>query len=240
MSEEFIFNAELRATGGRSAARRLRRTADMVPAVIYGNIEPLAVQIRHRDLERAQHQEALYTRVLTIRIGKHEEKAILKDLQRHPARNRILHVDFQRVSAGQKITVSVPLHFLNEDKCVGVKMQGGLIAHAATAVELRGLPEDLPEYLEVDMAEKDVGDTVHISDLTLPEGVESIALAQGETHDLPLVNVLSPRGGVDAEAEEAAEAAEAAAAAEQEVEQEEAPEAKEDEQDAAAQSQEEK
>ena len=235
MSEEFVFDAQPRTATGRSAARRLRRIDDMVPVIIYGDTEPLAAQIRHRDLERAQRQEAFYTRVLTIRVAGREERAILKGLQRHPARNRILHADFQRVSAGQKITVHVPLHFLNEDKCVGVKMQGGLLAHAATDIEVRGLPEDIPEHIEVDVEQMDVGQTIHISDLQLPEGVESVALGQGETHDLPLVNVLSPRGGVDAEAEEAADAAAAAVAAAAAAGPEEEQTAEATEQDAAEQ-----
>ena len=113
-----------------------------------------------------------------------------------------MHADFLRVDATTKITMRVPLHFINEEKCHGVKMQGGIVAHAMTELEVTCLPKDLPEFLEVDMLNVEVGQTLHISDLKLPEGVESVSLSHGEDHDLPVANVITPRGGVQDDADE--------------------------------------
>ena len=143
------------------------------------------------------------------------QKAILKDLQRHPARNNVMHADFMRVDDKVAIKVNVPIHFLNEDTCVGVKMEGGMIQHQATDIEVQCLPGDIPEYLEVDMLEVATGDIVHLSDVILPEGVTSVALALGEDHDLAIASVIAPKGGsVDDEEVEATDAGEEEAAEE--------------------------
>lgn len=202
MTETYTLNAELRSER-HGDARRMRRLHERMPAIIYGgDSEPLPICILHKDIVKAMQNESFHTQVLTIRVNGREEKALLKDLQRHPAREEFLHADFLRVSAGKKITVRAPLRFLNADRCHGVKIEGGMLSHAATDLEVRCLPEDLPEYIEIDVADLNVGDTVHISDVQLPERVESVALAQGPEHDLPLVNVLSPRGGVQQDLEE--------------------------------------
>ena len=218
MSDAFELNAEIREDMGKGASRRLRRLDDSIPAIIYGGDKaPTPLTLVRKDLEYALQNEAFYSHVLTIKVGSKKQKAILKDLQRHPAKDRVMHADFMRVSDDVKIKVNVPLHFLNEEACHGVKMEGGMIQHSATDLEVLCLPGDMPEYLEVDMLDAKVGAIIHISDITLPAGVESVALSHGEDHDLAIASVLAPRGGADEEEElEAAaeggeEAADAAA-----------------------------
>ena len=216
MSDQFELQAEVREDKGKGASRRLRRLADLVPAIIYGgNKDPQPLTLIRKDLEKALENEAMYSHVLTIKVGKGKEKAILKDLQRHPARNNVMHADFLRVDDKTAVKVNVPIHFLNEESCVGVKMEGGMIQHQATDIEVQCLPGDIPEYLEVDMAEIVTGQIVHLSDITLPEGVVSMALALGEDHDLAIASVIAPKGSAeddedvaadeDAEGEEAEE-----------------------------------
>jgi len=208
MSDAFELNAEARDSTGKGASRRLRRQADRIPAILYGGGKtPTPLTLVRKDLEHALENEAFYSHILTIKVGGTAERAILKDLQRHPARDRLMHADFMRVSDDVKIKVNVPLHFLNEDSCRGVKTQGGMIQHSATDIEVQCLPADMPEYLEVDMADIEIGQIVHISDIELPAGVESVALTHGEAHDLAIANVLAPRGAA-ADEEDIAEAGE--------------------------------
>ena len=220
MSEQIVLNAEVRNDQGKGASRRLRRIEKKVPAIIYGdNKEPEAIQCQHKELHKLQENEAFFSSVITINVGGQEQHAIIKDMQRHPAKDLIVHADFLRVDPNKKIIVNVPLHFINELACHGVKMQGGLISHAATDIEVSCLPGNLPEYIEVDMLNVKLGDIVHLSDITLPEGVESIALSHGEDHDLPIVQILAPKGGPSADEDEDAAAA-AAASAESEADKE--------------------
>ena len=198
MSDQFEINAELREDMGKGASRRLRRLADQVPAIIYGGKkDPQPLTLIRKDLEKALENEAFYSHVLTINVGKGKEKAILKDLQRHPARDSVMHADFLRVDDKTMVKVHVPIHFLNEDNCHGVKVEGGMIQHQATDVEVQCLPGDIPEYIEVDMQECDIGHIVHLSDISLPENVVSVALSLGEDHDLAVASVLAPKGGAD-------------------------------------------
>ncbi|NQX89705.1 MAG: 50S ribosomal protein L25/general stress protein Ctc [Halioglobus sp.] len=207
MSDQFELNAEVRNDMGKGASRRLRRAAGLVPAIIYGGDRtPQPISLNRKDLEKALEDEAFYTHVLTVIVGKEKEKTILKDLQRHPAKNRVMHADFLRIDDNVALKVHVPIHFLNEDTCVGVKMEGGMIQHQTTDIEVQCLPAKIPAYIEVDMVEVAVGQIVHLSDITLPEGVTSVALALGEDHDLAVASVLAPRG-----VEEEAEGVEAAA-----------------------------
>jgi large subunit ribosomal protein L25 len=206
MSDAFELNAELLEDKGKGASRRLRRLADQIPAIIYGgNKDPQPLTLVRKDLEKALENEAFYSHVLTINVGKDQQKAILKDLQRHPAKDRVMHADFLRVDDKVAIKVNVPIHFINEESCHGVKMQGGMIQHQLTDIEVQCLPGDIPEYIEVDMQEAHTGDIIHLSDVSLPEGVTSVALSLGEDHDLAVASVLAPKGG--AEDEEAPEAA---------------------------------
>ncbi|WP_372780489.1 50S ribosomal protein L25/general stress protein Ctc [Litorivivens sp.] len=211
---EYTLNAKVRQDAGKGASRRLRRLANEVPAIVYGGKkDPLNISVLQKDLVKDLEDEAFYTSLITLEIeGAGTEQVVLKDLQRHPSKAQLTHADFMRVDATTKITMRVPLHFINEEKCHGVKMQGGIVAHAMTELEVTCLPKDLPEFIEVDMLNIEVGQTVHISDLSLPEGVESVALSHGEDHDLPVANVITPRGGVqddaDAEGDDDAEATE--------------------------------
>ena len=216
MSDQFEINAELREDMGKGASRRLRRLADQVPAIIYGGKkDPQPLTLIRKDLEKALENEAFYSHVLTINVGKGKEKAILKDLQRHPARDSVMHADFLRVDDKTMVKVHVPIHFLNEDNCHGVKVEGGMIQHQATDVEVQCLPGDIPEYLEVDMLNVETGQIVHLSEITLPEGVTSMALALGEDHDLAIASVNAPKGIADDD-EEAAPAEDAGEEGEEE------------------------
>jgi len=208
MSDQFELHAEVREDLGKGASRRLRRLADQVPAIIYGgDRDPQPLTLVRKDLEKALENEAFYSHVLTINVGKEKQKAILKDLQRHPARESVMHADFLRVNENKAIKVNVPIHFINEAKSYGVKTQGGIVQHQETDIEVQCLPSKIPEYIEVDMLKVEIGQIIHLSDITLPEGVVSVALALGEDHDLAVASIIAPKGGSDAEEEEAEAAA---------------------------------
>ncbi len=208
MSDQFELQAEVREDMGKGASRRLRRFADQVPAIIYGGSkDPQPLTLIRKDLEKALENEAFYSHVLSIKVGKTKEKAILKDLQRHPAKDSVMHADFLRVDDKVAIKVNVPIHFMNEESSVGVKTQGGIVQHQNTDIEILCLPADIPEYIEVDMAEIETGQIVHLSDVTLPEGVTSVALALGEDHDLAIASIIAPKGMSEEEEEAAAAAA---------------------------------
>ena len=191
-------NATRRDDQGKGASRRLRHQ-DKTPAIIYGSGEPVAITVEHRHLWKAQENEAFYSSVLTLSVDGKKEEVILKALQRHPAKNLIMHADFQRADESVTIKVNVPLHFEHADSCPGVKMQGGIAQYINTSIRVACSPSKLPEFIEVNMAAMSIGDILHISDLTLPEGVESIDLALGEDHDLALVQIQAVRGSTDDE-----------------------------------------
>jgi large subunit ribosomal protein L25 len=172
---QFEINAEPRADVGRGASRRLRRTGK-IPGILYGaRQEATRISLDHDDLIHHLEREAFYSHILTLHLGNEKQKVVLKDLQRHPCKPRILHIDFLRVSETEKLTMRIPLHFLNEDKCIGVKTGGGVVSHHLTELEIICLPKDLPEFIEIDLAEVNVGQIIHISDVKLPQGVESCA-----------------------------------------------------------------
>ena len=188
MTVEFALNAEVRSDLGKGASRRLRRNVSMVPAVIYGGDKaPQSISLLAKDLAKLLENEAAFSHVLSLDVAGTKENVLIKALQRHPAKGFVLHADFQRVVAGQKLTAHVPLHLINEATAVGVKQQGGEISHTISEVEVSCLPKDLPEFIEVDMAAVEVGQTVHMSDLKLPKGVELVALAHG--NDLAVSNI---------------------------------------------------
>ena len=188
----FALNAEVRSDLGKGASRRLRRNESLVPAVIYGGEKPAqSISLLAKDLAKLLENEAAFSHVLTLNVAGANESVVIKALQRHPAKGFVLHADFQRVVAGQKLTAHVPLHFINEATAVGVKQQGGEISHTINEVEVSCLPKDLPEFIEVDMAAVEVGQTVHMSDLKLPKGVELVALAHG--NDLAVSNIHASR-----------------------------------------------
>ncbi len=193
MSSNFTLAAELRSDTGKGASRRLRQT-NRVPAIIYGSDkEPTMLSLRQDDIVHACDDEAFFSSILTIEHDGASEQVIIKDLQRHPAKIQIMHADFQRIDATQALHVNVPLHFINEDVCLGVK-EGGLISHLLTEIEIICLPGNLPEFIEVDMANLETGESIHLSDIQLPKDVSSAALAQGEGHDQAVAAIHMPRG----------------------------------------------
>lgn len=198
MTVEFTLNAEARSDLGKGASRRLRRLASQVPAVIYGGDKaPVSISLLAKEVAKLLENEAAYSHVIALTVDGTVETVVIKALQRHPAKGHVLHADFVRVVAGQKLTAHVPLHFLNQETSVGVKQQGGEVSHSAVEVEVSCLPKDLPEFINVDMAKVEVGQIVHMSDLTLPAGVELVALAHGK--DLPIANIHASRVAKDAE-----------------------------------------
>lgn len=200
MSEVIVLNATARKDIGKGASRRLRR-ADLVPGVIYGGkVEPVQISLEGKSVRKALEVEAFYSQILTLAIDGTKQQAILKDLQRHPAKEFAMHMDFLRVDADHEITTSVPLHFINGEECVGVK-SGGAIVHNRVDLEIKCLPGNLPEFIEVDMAKVEVGEHVHLNDLTIPVGVEVISHGQ----DLDIASVQATRGGSEEGAEESAE-----------------------------------
>ncbi|MES1943340.1 ribosomal 5S rRNA E-loop binding protein Ctc/L25/TL5 [Salinisphaera sp. PC39] len=223
----FELNVEKRTAQGRAANRRLRREGK-VPAVLYGgNDEPLMLSVDHDDLDHHLDNEAFYSHVIKINVaGGKAEEAVLRDLQRHPSKPFIQHMDLLRVVAGEALRMHVPLHFIGEDDCPGVKEEGGIIQHSMNDVEVECLPRNLPEYIEVDCSALNVNDAVHLSELTLPEGVELVDLMHDT--DRTVVSVQLPRAAIELEEEEAAEAEAAAEEAEAEADSEAASEETED------------
>ena len=196
MSDQFELQAVVRTDLGKGASRRLRRSAEMVPGIIYGGAKtPQPLSLIRKDLEKALENEAFFSHVLVVNVGADQEKAILKDLQRHPAKNHVTHVDFLRIDDNVALRVHVPIHFINETTCHGVKVQGGMIQHQATDIEVQCLPAAIPAFIEVDMLQVVTGQIVHLSDIPLPPGVTSVALALGEDHDLAIASVIAPKGG---------------------------------------------
>ena len=190
MSTEFTLNANGREDTGKGASRRLRRLAGDIPAIVYGGKKsPAQISLAHKDVIKALENEAFYSHIISLDVDGKSEDVIIKDIQRHPSKALVMHMDFFRVSKTTKLQTRAPLHFINEEECVGVKLGGGLIAHSMTDIEISCLPKDLPEYIEVDMAEVELGATVHLSDIKLPKGVESVALSHGDDHDLPVAAV---------------------------------------------------
>ena len=188
----FALNAEVRSDLGKGASRRLRRNESLVPAVIYGGEKPAqSISLLAKDLAKLLENEAAFSHVLTLNVAGANESVVIKALQRHPAKGFVLHADFVRVVAGQKLSAHVPLHFINEATSVGVKQQGGEVSHTISEVEVSCQPQDLPEFIEVDLAKVEVGQIVHLSDIKLPKGFELVALAHG--NDLAVANIHASR-----------------------------------------------
>lgn len=201
MSNVFEFIAESRGQSGKSAARNVRRQGK-VPAVIYGgHAEPQMLVLSHNEVVKHLVHEAVYSHILDVTVDGKSEKAILKGVQRHPAKAQVMHMDFLRVSMSEAFKVHVPLHFINEDTSVGGK-KGGIAAHSMVDVEVSCLPSALPEYIEVNLAGLDIGESIHLSDLILPAGVEIVVLAQGTEHDLPVVSMMASKTSKEEEVSE--------------------------------------
>jgi large subunit ribosomal protein L25 len=204
MNEDFNVTAETRKDVGKGASRRLRH-AGRIPGVIYGaGKEAVALTMNHDDILHHLEHEAFYSHILNVSVDGKVQKAVLKDVQRHPSKAKIMHVDFLRVSEKDKIHMQVPLHFINEEVAPGVKIGAGLVSHLMSSVDIVCLAKDLPEYLEVDLGNLNTGESLHLSDIKLPDGVEIPALAQGPDHDLPVASIHAKKGGGEGEEEPAA------------------------------------
>lgn len=209
MKTSFELTAEFRKAEGKGASRRLRGTGK-VPGILYGgHIDPAAIALDHQRLLLALDNERFYSTIIAIKLDGKTQPAILKDLQRHPAKNQVLHIDLQRVLDNEKIRMTIPLHFKGASIAPGVKTGGGVVSHLLNDVEVLCLPKDLPEYLEIDMSAMGMNEMKRLSDIPLPEGVELVLLSHGR--DEAVVSIHHPRAE-EAEAAPAA-AAEAAPAA---------------------------
>lgn len=198
-------NALARSTLGKGASRRLRH-AQKVPGVVYGGGQQVqSIELDHKALKQHLKMEAFHASILSLNIDGQKQQVLLRDYQMHPWRLDVLHVDFQRVAADRRIHMKVPLHFMNQETAPGVKTGGGTVSHVMPEIEIGCLPADLPEYIEVDIGEMQAGQSLHLSDLKLPQGVESIALRAGD--DLVVVTIQQPRVEAATEEEPAAAAA---------------------------------
>jgi len=192
-----------RENDGRGASRRLRNSGK-VPAIVYGGeLAPVSIQIEHNDVWLASQHEWFYSSILDLSLNGDVQKVLLRDLQRHPFKQQLLHVDFQRVDENKAIHIRVPLHFLNQEKSPAGKKAGVLISHGLNDVEISCLPKDLPEYIEVDLVNLDVGGIVHLSELKLPAGVEIPELRLGKEHDVAVVTAQEVKEEVEAAPAEA-------------------------------------
>jgi len=209
MKTSFELTAEFRDDQGKGASRRLRH-AGRVPAILYGGKrEPRALSLDHSKLQLALENEKFYSSIMQLKVGEQTQSALLRDVQRHPWKNQIVHVDLQRVYDDEKIRLSVPLHFVGEAGSPGVKTEGGMMSHLKNELVVECLPADLPEYLTVDVSELHLNDALHISDIKLPQGVTSVELDGGKD---PVVVSVHALRAEEAEAPKAAEAAAPAAA----------------------------
>ncbi len=196
----FEINATKRDAQGTGASRRLRR-AGRVPGIVYGGGRPpQPVSLDHKELLQMLRQEASHSSILGLNLDGQKEQVLLKDVQYHPYKQQILHVDFQRVDAAHKVHVKVPLHFLNGDIAPGVKLQGGVLSHVMTEVEVVCLPQHLPEFIEVDLKDLTAGHSLHLSQLKLPPGVELPQLQRGE--DPAVATIVGAKAGEAGAAEE--------------------------------------
>ena len=203
------FTAFARNTEGRGASRRMRR-AGKAPGIVYGGpVAPTPIELDHNALFHALRNEAFHSSILTMKLDGAATKVLLRDVQMHPFRNEILHVDFQRVDENRKIHMKIPLHFVNGEVSPAVKINSAIISHVVADLDVTCLPKDLPEFIEVDLTELDVGHSIHVSALKMPPGVTVVS--RGKL-DPVVATAIVPRAQVETE-EETAAAAEAAAAA---------------------------
>jgi large subunit ribosomal protein L25 len=216
MSVEFTVEARTRSDGGKGASRRLRREGK-VPAVIYGgHRDHVSLTVQQRELVHATENEAFFSSILEIKVGKDRtQQAVVRDMQRHPFKPVIMHIDFMRVSAEEVLKISVPIHFVGEDVSPAGKASGVIIQHQLTDVEISALPKNIPEFLSVDLSAMEAGEAVMLSSIVLPEGVTIPALEmEGDDNDVPVANAVHVKEDQGTGAAAAAEAEEALAAGE--------------------------
>ncbi len=212
MKTAFELNAEFREDQGKGASRRLRH-AGKTPAILYGGKrEPRALTLDMSKLQQALENEKFYSSIVSLKVGDQTQAAVLRDLQRHPYKNQIVHADFQRVYDDEPIRMLVPLHFMNQESAPGVKTQGGMVSHLKNELLIECLPKDLPEYIEVDIGALHLNQALKISDVKLPAGVKSVELQQGKDSTVVSIHALRAEEETPAAAAEAAPAAAAPAA----------------------------
>lgn len=205
---EFELEYEPRAAQGKGASRRLRRHENKVLGVLYGGEDkPQPIALEHRHVVKALENEAVYSHILTLISQGKKQRVVLKDIQRHPYKSTILHMDFMRISENKPITMHVPLHFPGQEKAPGVVLGGGIVTHHMVELEIKCLPRDLPEFIEVDLSNAELDTVVHLSEVKIPKGVELIAVIHGPEDDLPVVSIHKPKVVEEVE-ETAAEGAE--------------------------------
>jgi large subunit ribosomal protein L25 len=201
MSDNISLNVEPRSDSGKGASRRLRRK-ELVPAIVYGGkFDPVQVSVKHNELLQELDKETIYTQVIDLKMGDKVQEVILRDLQRHPYKSRILHADFYRIDKNTPIKVVVPIHVTNSEDCVGVKTDGGMMTQMVTEVEIIALPKDLPEHIEIDALNLHLGEILHLTDIQMPEGVEIVALTyledvediEHDDHNVGVISVIKTR-----------------------------------------------
>lgn len=203
MSQKFQLDVQVRHDIGKGASRRLRREQDRVPAILYGgDREPLNLSLAANKVKKALENKAFYTSILKLNMDGKTERAVVKAIQRHPYKAIIQHMDFQRVSPNQQINMHVPFHFLNEETAPGVK-SGGMVSHNITGIDIRCKAKDLPEFIEVDMGNIELGGVFHLSDVKLPSGVEMTIDISDESHNQPVASIHKPKGAGEIEDEDA-------------------------------------
>ncbi|KTG17762.1 MULTISPECIES: 50S ribosomal protein L25/general stress protein Ctc [unclassified Guyparkeria] len=203
--ETFKIEASVRDDLGKGASRRLRREGN-VPAIVYGGKKaPVSLTINHNELLKHLDHEAFFSHILELNVDGETDEVVLRDLHRHPYKNTVvLHADFQRITRGQKMRMNVPLHFENREESKGAKA-GGVVSVIHNEVEIECLPRQLPEYLTIDLADLDVNESIHLSEIKLPEGISIPELALGEEHDVAVVAIHPPKVEKEEEPEEAEE-----------------------------------
>ena len=203
-------NATKRDVKGTGASRRLRH-AGSIPGILYGGgKDPVSLDLEHKSLFLQFRHEAFHASILTLNLEGSKESVLLRDYQMHPVRNTIQHIDFQRVNENEKIHVKVPFHFVNAEVSPGVKLNGGIVAHIMTEANISCLPKNLPEFIEVDLAALDIGQSVHLSQIKVAEGVEFVQLSH--SNDAAVASVAKPRAVVEEVVAKPAEGAADAAA----------------------------
>lgn len=203
MADNLVLEIVRREPSSKNAVRRLR-AAERIPGIIYGaELEPAMISLANRDVAKAMQSDSFFSQIIDLKLGSKSQQVVIRDLQRHPATNRVLHIDFLRIREDREIQVSIPIRFLNEDQCEGVRLGGGIVSHHLIEVEVNCLPRNLPEYIEIDVEHLQLNQSVHLSGLTLPENVELVALMQDDPNrDIPVVSVQQPKGMLVDEEEE--------------------------------------
>ncbi len=231
MSVTFEFEARMRTQCGKAEARRMRREQDLIPAIVYGaDKAPQSISMLHKDIFHALENEAVFSHILKLKLGDNIERVVIKDVQRHAYKPKILHVDFLRVKMKEKITMNIPFHFEGEKEAPGIK-EGGQLTKSMADIEIRCLPADLPEFITIDVSKMVLDQTQHLSDLQLPSGVELVQVTLDEEHDHPIVSCHLPKvmqEDIEAEQQETERAEESATQAANNNQPQEQVESKED------------